>query len=65
VVACKYSLKGSVVKSVRGRLIGDVQDIAPTYYDISTFGKGEVKTALIRTMEKIRRKEATKGAGRR
>ncbi|MCJ1363684.1 DEAH-box ATP-dependent RNA helicase prp43 [Acarospora aff. strigata] len=39
-------------------------DIAPTYYDLSTFAKGEVKTALTRTVEKIRRKEAMKG-GRR
>ncbi|KAL6719541.1 DEAH-box ATP-dependent RNA helicase prp43 [Lecanora helva] len=40
-------------------------DIAPTYYDISTFKKGEVKNALMRTMEKVRRKEATKSSVRR
>ncbi|MCJ1484117.1 DEAH-box ATP-dependent RNA helicase prp43 [Schaereria dolodes] len=40
-------------------------DIAPTYYDLSTFKKGEVKTALTRTVEKIRRKEAMKGGGSR
>ncbi|KAI9679534.1 MAG: DEAH-box ATP-dependent RNA helicase prp43 [Caeruleum heppii] len=40
-------------------------DIAPTYYDLSTFSKGEVKTALTRTMEKIRRKEATSTKARR
>ncbi|KAL2044171.1 hypothetical protein N7G274_002876 [Stereocaulon virgatum] len=39
-------------------------DIAPTYYDITTFGKGEVKNSLQRTINKIRRKEATKGPGR-
>lgn len=42
-----------------------IQDIAPNYYDISTFGKGEVKNALQRTIDKVRRKEATKGPGRR
>lgn len=41
-----------------------LMDIAPTYYDITTFGKGPVKTALQRTIDKVRRKEATKG-GRR
>ncbi|MCJ1473297.1 DEAH-box ATP-dependent RNA helicase prp43 [Lambiella insularis] len=40
-------------------------DIAPTYYDLSTFKKGEVKTALVRATEKIRRKEAMKGGGGR
>jgi len=40
-------------------------DIAPTYYDIGTFKKGEVKTALVRTMEKVRRKEAMKGGRKR
>ena len=39
---------------------GIFQDIAPTYYDVSTFGKGPVKTALLSTMDKIRRKEAQK-----
>ncbi|EON61234.1 pre-mRNA-splicing factor ATP-dependent RNA helicase PRP43 [Coniosporium apollinis CBS 100218] len=36
-------------------------DIAPTYYDLDTFKKGEVKTALTRTVEKMRRREAIKG----
>ncbi|KAA6406747.1 MAG: pre-mRNA-splicing factor ATP-dependent RNA helicase PRP43 [Lasallia pustulata] len=40
-------------------------DIAPTYYDLATFAKGEVKTALTRTVEKVRRKEAMKGGSRR
>ncbi|MCJ1246418.1 DEAH-box ATP-dependent RNA helicase prp43 [Trapelia coarctata] len=40
-------------------------DIAPTYYDISTFEKGEVKTALVRAIEKIRRKEAMKGGSKK
>jgi len=36
-------------------------DIAPTYYDISTFAKGEIRTALQRASEKIKRKQAMKG----
>lgn len=35
-------------------------DIAPIYYDISTFKKGEVKTALVRAAERVRRKEFQK-----
>lgn len=35
-------------------------DIAPNYYDISTFAKGEVKTALVRAAERVRRKEFLK-----
>lgn len=37
-------------------------DIAPTYYDVDTFQKGEVKTALQRVMDKVRRREAIAGA---
>lgn len=40
------------------------QDIAPTYYDLATFQKGEIKNALQRTLDKINRKEAMKGGGR-
>jgi len=40
-------------------------EIAPVYYDLSTFPKGIVRTALERTMEKMRRKEALNGKGRR
>ncbi|KAB5586205.1 P-loop containing nucleoside triphosphate hydrolase protein [Coniochaeta sp. 2T2.1] len=36
-------------------------EIAPQYYDIDSFDKGEVKTALTRVAEKIRRKQAMKG----
>lgn len=36
------------------------QDIAPTYYDLNNF-KGEMQTALRRTIEKINRKQSTKG----
>ncbi|KAJ8063182.1 hypothetical protein OCU04_008421 [Sclerotinia nivalis] len=36
-------------------------DIAPTYYDIPTFEKGEIKTALVRAQDKIKRKQAMKG----
>ncbi|KAI9803431.1 MAG: DEAH-box ATP-dependent RNA helicase prp43 [Piccolia ochrophora] len=39
-------------------------DIAPTYYDIDSFPKGEVKTALTRTVEKVRRREAMKKSAR-
>ncbi len=46
-----------------------IQDIAPTYYDITTFNKGPVKNALQSAMERIRRKEAVAkkagGGGRR
>ncbi|KAL2759598.1 hypothetical protein ACRALDRAFT_1039219 [Sodiomyces alcalophilus JCM 7366] len=35
-------------------------DIAPIYYDLSTFEKGEAKMALMRAAEKKRRKEAIK-----
>ncbi|XTI83670.1 pre-mRNA splicing factor ATP-dependent RNA helicase PRP16 [Cenococcum geophilum] len=40
-------------------------DIAPNYYDLDTFKKGDIKTALQRTVDKIRRKEAIKGGSRR
>ncbi|KAI9809929.1 MAG: DEAH-box ATP-dependent RNA helicase prp43 [Sarcosagium campestre] len=33
-------------------------DISPNYYDIESFKKGEVKTSLLRTMDRIRRREA-------
>ncbi|EEH49466.1 pre-mRNA-splicing factor ATP-dependent RNA helicase PRP43 [Paracoccidioides brasiliensis Pb18] len=32
-------------------------DIAPIYYDISSFPKGEIRSALIRAMERLSRKE--------
>ncbi|KAI4257684.1 MAG: hypothetical protein L6R42_005505 [Xanthoria sp. 1 TBL-2021] len=35
-------------------------DIAPNYYDLSTFSKGPVKSALERAVQKIRRKDAQK-----
>ncbi|GKT87205.1 pre-mRNA-splicing factor ATP-dependent RNA helicase prp43 [Colletotrichum tofieldiae] len=35
-------------------------EIAPVYYDLSSFEKGDVKTALTRAAEKKRRKEAMK-----
>ncbi|KAI9832297.1 MAG: DEAH-box ATP-dependent RNA helicase prp43 [Sarea resinae] len=38
-------------------------DIAPTYYDLATFGKGEIKSSLTRTVEKMRRREASKVRG--
>ncbi|KAK0740701.1 P-loop containing nucleoside triphosphate hydrolase protein [Schizothecium vesticola] len=36
-------------------------EIAPVYYDLDTFEKGEVKSALTRVAEKIRRRQAIKG----
>ena len=47
-----------VVTGVRGEWL---LDIAPNYYDISTFPKGEVKTALTRIEERVRRREKMKG----
>ena len=38
------------------------QDIAPTYYDLNNFKKGEMKTALQRTIDKVNRSKSTKGA---
>lgn len=35
-------------------------DIAPTYYDIESFPKGQVRTALKETVERVRRKQAQK-----
>ncbi|RPB12969.1 P-loop containing nucleoside triphosphate hydrolase protein [Morchella conica CCBAS932] len=36
-------------------------EIAPVYYDLNTFQKGDVKTALQRTAEKMKRKEQLAG----
>jgi pre-mRNA-splicing factor ATP-dependent RNA helicase DHX15/PRP43 len=36
-------------------------EIAPIYYDLATFPKGPVKTALERVVEKQKRKELIKG----
>jgi pre-mRNA-splicing factor ATP-dependent RNA helicase DHX15/PRP43 len=36
-------------------------EIAPNYYDISTFPKGEVKTALLRIQERMQRRQKMKG----
>ncbi|RKF63122.1 putative pre-mRNA-splicing factor ATP-dependent RNA helicase prp43 [Erysiphe neolycopersici] len=33
-------------------------DIAPNYYDLSSFPKGEIRTALLKVQDKIRRKKA-------
>ncbi|KAK2766919.1 DEAH-box ATP-dependent RNA helicase prp43 [Arachnomyces sp. PD_36] len=40
-------------------------DISPNYYDISTFPKGEVRTALLRAAERMARKEKMRGAGKK
>jgi pre-mRNA-splicing factor ATP-dependent RNA helicase DHX15/PRP43 len=36
-------------------------DIAPTYYDISTFPKGEIRSSLLRAAERLSRKEKMRG----
>ena len=36
-------------------------DIAPNYYDIDSFSKGDVKTALQRCATKVQREQARKG----
>ncbi|KAJ4307073.1 DEAH-box ATP-dependent RNA helicase prp43 [Collariella sp. IMI 366227] len=36
-------------------------EIAPNYYDIDTFEKGEIKSALTRITDKVRRRQAMKG----
>jgi pre-mRNA-splicing factor ATP-dependent RNA helicase DHX15/PRP43 len=45
------------VTSVRGEWL---LDIAPNYYDISTFPKGEVRTALLRIQERMLRRQKMK-----
>ncbi|KAK0650879.1 putative Pre-mRNA-splicing factor ATP-dependent RNA helicase PRP43 [Cercophora samala] len=36
-------------------------EIAPVYYDVDTFEKGEIKSALTRLTEKVKRRQAMKG----
>jgi pre-mRNA-splicing factor ATP-dependent RNA helicase DHX15/PRP43 len=36
-------------------------DIAPTYYDISGFAKGEIRSSLLRAAERLSRKEKMRG----
>ncbi|KAJ5654066.1 Pre-mRNA-splicing factor ATP-dependent RNA helicase PRP43 [Penicillium lividum] len=40
-------------------------DIAPTYYDINTFPKGEIRTALLRAADRLSRKEKMRAEKRR
>src|ERR1700761_8982970 len=47
------------VTSVRGEWL---LDIAPGYYDIDSFPKGEVKTALQRLAERVARRQKMKGS---
>lgn len=42
-----------------------LQEIAPGYYDLSTFTKGDVKQALERVAEKVRRKEKLAGRAKK
>jgi pre-mRNA-splicing factor ATP-dependent RNA helicase DHX15/PRP43 len=46
-------------------LLNLVQDIAPTYYDISTFPKGDIRSALMRAAERLARKEKMRAEKRR
>lgn len=39
------------------------QEIAPVYYDLDTFEKGEIKSALTRITDKVKRRQAIKGSG--
>ncbi|CCC07347.1 hypothetical protein SMACR_02354 [Sordaria macrospora] len=38
-------------------------EIAPVYYDLDTFEKGEIKSALTRITDKVKRRQAIKGSG--
>ncbi|OQD76588.1 hypothetical protein PENDEC_c004G01327 [Penicillium decumbens] len=40
-------------------------DIAPTYYDVSTFPKGDIRSALMRAAERLARKEKMRAEKRR
>jgi len=51
------------VRTVTGIKAEWLLDIAPNYYDIDSFPKGEVKTALIRAQERLARRQKSK-AGR-
>lgn len=42
------------------------QDISPNYYDISTFPKGDMRSALLRAADRLARKEKMRAdAGKR
>lgn len=41
------------------------QDIAPTYYDINSFPKGDIRSALIRAADRLARKEKIRAEKRR
>lgn len=40
-------------------------EIAPVYYDLSTFHKGDVKQSLERVVEAVKRREKLSGRGRK
>jgi pre-mRNA-splicing factor ATP-dependent RNA helicase DHX15/PRP43 len=48
------------VRTVTGIRPEWLLDIAPTYYDLEAFPRGEIKTALQRCAEKVRRRKAMK-----
>ncbi|KAH7110839.1 P-loop containing nucleoside triphosphate hydrolase protein [Dendryphion nanum] len=54
------------IRTVTGVKAEWLLDIAPNYYDLDTFKKGDIKTALQRVVQKVARKEAeAKASGRR
>lgn len=57
-------MASGIVPRVSSKLFDNTdvsQDIAPTYYNLEEFKKGEIKTALQRTVDKMRRREAING----
>lgn len=42
-----------------------LQDIAPTYYDVSSFPKGDIRSSLLRAAERLSRKEKMRADGKR
>lgn len=46
-------------------LLTVIQDIAPTYYDINSFPKGDIRSALVRAADRLARKEKMRAEKRR
>lgn len=51
-------------RSYEDVILTRMQDIAPNYYDLNEFKKGEMRTALQRVADKMKRREAL-AAGRK
>ena len=51
------------IRTVTGVKAEWLLDIAPNYYDLKEFPKGEIKSALMSTLEKVKRREAIKAGG--